>query len=1000
MVSSVPAPLRNPAETYAERAKKAQSSYLPSTRSVESQATASRSSSSAAPSTSRSFTSISAFPPPTGAFSLGPRLCAPSSSGRTVDARSVDTASEAAVLGNDSRTGTQASPTTSTTLKGPPVVNIWAERMKEKKAQAQLHGGEKRQQSNTMLTFPSGPSQSVSSQKASSLASSQAGTKSDVHRTSRAPVPTPTNSVATPKLASSDQHDDHDPFVVRVPPHLFRQSSSDTNSLPVVPAVDLNGWSEVSKSAIGMQRSRDNSHSAASTSDPKGSAGDHSSHHSAVSSTKNNNTSSRIHSYSRSGSAQLRRVHSRNHSRSGSSASSPRLQMRGRKLPDEDAVVAEPRYEHQRRSSYHYASPGTSDQSGYQSGPYPNGPVAPVSESPYYRRAPGPPLLDMARPPPRHAQNFIPAYALLPQYPAGHIPGHTSPHLATGHHSGPSTPPYPHYPPYPPYIFSHPSILWGDILPPAQPNPDFQDHPDISHNHINSSAPQMGFDTQAPVSPVISTEPCPPNAQATELENGHPLPGNASPQLGQAKPSRVVFGTFNVMESGDESSSLLLAGDDGEHRRERTDDVEHAIEQFTAFSIGVGPDESGPMRHVSRKASVRSLSKPQISPPTAQAANGSALVQNSNSSDVTVQSNHELNSVLPRQAEGSSMMKPVKWKFGTTLCDGLDDERRPPSSSPPPSHSDPQNHFSDISVESYSLSLARDPTEKQVSDQPVTLDFLGLASANNDPAVAASPDVSLTDHSMEKSEDGSISSDVWVVKDYGYGFGDMSGCGNAPDVVQWEMKEREKARIKENYREREMILEQCQRDRERGWVHPGRQLAWRHENGVEDERVLLEQHVDAPRGHMRPRRGSYPGSYVGHERGGHAGRRGRGFGGGYHGGRHSGGRGGSHHRPASLPYTSSPFEIISPSVDIPNGYGHPLQVPSYTPPEHDPYQVVPPPPVPAVPVPPPTFPYPMDATRTYLLGQLEYYLSSQNLAQDFFLRQRVSCGSYSGSRTD
>ena len=34
--------------------------------------------------------------------------------------------------------------------------------------------------------------------------------------------------------------------------------------------------------------------------------------------------------------------------------------------------------------------------------------------------------------------------------------------------------------------------------------------------------------------------------------------------------------------------------------------------------------------------------------------------------------------------------------------------------------------------------------------------------------------------------------------------------------------------------------------------------------------------------------------------------------------------------------------------------------------------------------------FPLDSTRYYLLGQLEYYLSPQNLAQDFFLRQQVS----------
>lgn len=45
-----------------------------------------------------------------------------------------------------------------------------------------------------------------------------------------------------------------------------------------------------------------------------------------------------------------------------------------------------------------------------------------------------------------------------------------------------------------------------------------------------------------------------------------------------------------------------------------------------------------------------------------------------------------------------------------------------------------------------------------------------------------------------------------------------------------------------------------------------------------------------------------------------------------------------------------------------------------------------------VPVPLSTIAFPLDATRYYLLGQLEYYLSPQNMAQDFYLRQQVrSC---------
>jgi la-related protein 1 len=44
---------------------------------------------------------------------------------------------------------------------------------------------------------------------------------------------------------------------------------------------------------------------------------------------------------------------------------------------------------------------------------------------------------------------------------------------------------------------------------------------------------------------------------------------------------------------------------------------------------------------------------------------------------------------------------------------------------------------------------------------------------------------------------------------------------------------------------------------------------------------------------------------------------------------------------------------------------------------------------PPVPAPLSTLSFPLDVTRYYLLGQLEYYLSPQNMAQDFYLRQQV-----------
>jgi la-related protein 1 len=80
-----------------------------------------------------------------------------------------------------------------------------------------------------------------------------------------------------------------------------------------------------------------------------------------------------------------------------------------------------------------------------------------------------------------------------------------------------------------------------------------------------------------------------------------------------------------------------------------------------------------------------------------------------------------------------------------------------------------------------------------------------------------------------------------------------------------------------------------------------------------------------------------------------------------------------------------------PGADYMNGY---VQIPSYTPPDYELYHpipvTIPVNGVPPIPLPQSALPFPLDPTRSALLGQLEYYLSSQNMAQDFFLRQRVS----------
>src|SRR6202035_3085762 len=67
---------------------------------------------------------------------------------------------------------------------------------------------------------------------------------------------------------------------------------------------------------------------------------------------------------------------------------------------------------------------------------------------------------------------------------------------------------------------------------------------------------------------------------------------------------------------------------------------------------------------------------------------------------------------------------------------------------------------------------------------------------------------------------------------------------------------------------------------------------------------------------------------------------------------------------------------------------------TYIPTGYETYQAPPPVPAPTnappVPIPLSSLSFPLDPTRWYLLGQLEYYLSPQNMAQDFFLRQKVT----------
>lgn len=108
---------------------------------------------------------------------------------------------------------TTHAPTTqpSSSLKPPPV-NVWAERVKEQQAHAASQPAHMPPQRATSSPQP----------------------PRDDAIQPRSPPPD-----LSAQLAILNQQDEHDPFVVRVLPHLSRQSSSSTNPLP---AADSNAW--------------------------------------------------------------------------------------------------------------------------------------------------------------------------------------------------------------------------------------------------------------------------------------------------------------------------------------------------------------------------------------------------------------------------------------------------------------------------------------------------------------------------------------------------------------------------------------------------------------------------------------------------------------------------------------------------------------------------------------------------------------------------------------
>ncbi|KAJ7599327.1 hypothetical protein C8J56DRAFT_849427 [Mycena floridula] len=355
-------------------------------------------------------------------------------------------------------------------------------------------------------------------------------------------------------------------------------------------------------------------------------------------------------------------------------------------------------------------------------------------------------------------------------------------------------------------------------------------------------------------------------------------------------------------------------------------DVNSIQRSFSVFSIGIESDERPRTRTKSNKAHGRVDA-------LAELTNGEAGPQIKKPDE---------------RVEGAVNLVPkteTKWEFGTTSQP--DDLTLPP---PPPPPSVPS-----IPVGQHMLP----PPPQDLPTRPSLI-------------APPFPDQRFGSLSPLEVESSTQVSNEWEVQDFGYGFGHASGSGYAATMTRDEMAMRAREReLNRDRMDRERFYErEREMDKDRENVRPPRDM----------------EHVG------RPRRGSYNGGF--HERG-RGFRRGRGSWRGFPGSYQS------HASPPSARHSSQysvtpppSFQTLAPANEVApnNGYyttyipqpydSYPQPPPSAT--SSSPSQAAPP-----VPMPLSSISFPLDATRFYLLGQLEYYLSPQNMAQDIFLRRRM-----------
>jgi la-related protein 1 len=562
---------------------------------------------------------------------------------------------------------------------------------------------------------------------------------------------------------------------------------------------------------------------------------------------------------------------------------------------------------------------------------------------------------------------------------------------------------------YPPYAQAHPIMYWPGNLPldlrqdgrtiyPTYPqvHPHQQVAPPGHVLQDDGDPPREGEPTSQPILPPPTMISRPPPPQESDAVAGYRAMGPVSDtgsRLEEAPRGRrdVVFGSIGAPGISKSPSPPLLLSSVSPLQLEGPSEGEKSDRVAMVFSIGIAPGEAGPSHVRSRTRSQPRLSRAE------------------NTTDGKGPEPH-----VGTEVKVIDLTDPeIKWEFGTANRPQDEstqgDEHRPgllesqsrslAPAAPPKPTLDVSSLLFGGPLQGSSLSVvaaepplaelqppyphAQHPIPYVLPQQQIHVPPRSPAQEELHGQVGPSPYP--VHHPPPPQSLPSVSTDGFEVKDFGYGFGRTGGTGHGVASPREERfpRDREWDRSRETDRDH----------------HP-----W------------------------RPRRGSYSGH---NERGGYTGRRARGANGfGRGGGR---GRWGTfrqqqqqqhqHQRhqqqpqqqqqqQQAPPFTVTPpaqaFRPLQPSTppprappDVGQYIGTTVQQPPYVP-GFEAYQA----PVPVsypsqnagvpgatqghpLPRPLSNLTFPLDATRYYLLGQLEYYLSAQNLVSDIFLRKRV-----------